>query len=61
PEPRRAALFGVRRRLVEQAAAKNKAAEQGYELLVSPVDLDLTFTNSGKTARFGQLSGYAPK
>lgn len=41
--------------------AKNKAAEQGYELLVNPVDLDLTFTNSGKTARFGQLSGYAPK
>ncbi|MFE6074864.1 S-layer homology domain-containing protein [Paenibacillus sp. NPDC057886] len=42
-------------------SAKNKATSQGYELLVNPVDLDLTFTNSGKTARSGQLNGYAPK
>ncbi|KQO10669.1 S-layer homology domain-containing protein [Paenibacillus sp. Leaf72] len=42
-------------------SAKNKATAQGYQLLVNPVDLDLTFTNSGKTKRSGQLSGYAPK
>ncbi|HWO53358.1 MAG TPA: S-layer homology domain-containing protein [Paenibacillus cookii] len=41
--------------------AKNKAASAGYELLVTPVDLDLTFTKDGKTVRSGQLNGYAPK
>ncbi|MCG7386707.1 S-layer homology domain-containing protein [Paenibacillus sp. ACRRY] len=41
--------------------AKNKAAAEGYELLVNPVDLDLTFTKDGQTIRSGQLSGYAPK
>ena len=41
--------------------AKNKATAQGYELLVNPVDLDLTFTNNGKTARSGELKGYTPK
>ena|GEM_PF-812383 len=41
--------------------AKNKAAAEGYELLVTPVDLDLTFTKDGKTVRSGQLNGYAPK
>jgi len=42
-------------------SAKSKATAEGYELLVTPVDLDLTFTNDGKTVRSGQLSGYAPK
>ncbi|MFE4571718.1 Ig-like domain-containing protein [Paenibacillus chitinolyticus] len=41
--------------------AKNKAAAEGYELLVSPVDLDLTFSHDGKTARSEQLNGYAAK
>ncbi|KAA8753908.1 S-layer homology domain-containing protein [Paenibacillus sp. UASWS1643] len=41
--------------------AKNKAATEGYELLVNPVDLDLTFTKDGQTVRSGQLNGYAPK
>ncbi|MFF2912691.1 Ig-like domain-containing protein [Paenibacillus sp. NPDC057934] len=41
--------------------AKNKAAAEGYELLVSPVDLDLTFSHDGKTIRAEQLNGYAAK
>ncbi|MBE9917435.1 S-layer homology domain-containing protein, partial [Paenibacillus donghaensis] len=41
--------------------AKSKATAQGYELLVNPVDLDLTFTNNGKTVRSGELNGYASK
>ncbi|QOS81866.1 S-layer homology domain-containing protein [Paenibacillus sp. JNUCC31] len=43
------------------SSAKNKAATGGYELLVNPVDLDLTFTKDGQTVRSGQLNGYAPK
>ncbi|MFM9281104.1 S-layer homology domain-containing protein [Paenibacillus jiagnxiensis] len=41
------------------ASAKSKAAAAGYELLVDPVDLDLTFSNGGQTAKSGQLNGYA--
>ncbi|WP_152399763.1 S-layer homology domain-containing protein [Paenibacillus cellulositrophicus] len=41
--------------------AKNKAAAGGYELLTTPVDLDLTFTKDGNTVRSGQLNGYAKK
>jgi len=41
--------------------AQSKAASKGYELLVPPVDLDLTFTSGGKTVRTEQLNGYAPK
>lgn len=43
------------------ASAKSKAAAEGYELLVDPVDLDLTFSNGGQTVRAGQLNGYAVK
>lgn len=43
------------------AAAKNKAAAGGYELLVDPVDLNLTFSHGGKTVGSGQLNGYAAK
>ncbi|WP_440114776.1 S-layer homology domain-containing protein [Paenibacillus sp. QZ-Y1] len=43
------------------SSTKNKAATEGYELLVNPVDLDLTFTKDGQTVRSGQLNGYAPK
>ncbi|MGE7825597.1 S-layer homology domain-containing protein [Paenibacillus sp. NPDC093718] len=43
------------------ASAKSLAAAEGYELLVDPVDLDLTFSHEGETVRIGQLSGYAPK
>ncbi|MGC5774869.1 S-layer homology domain-containing protein [Paenibacillus pabuli] len=43
------------------SSAKNKALAEGYELLVNPVDLDLTFTKDGQTVRSGQLNGYAPK
>ncbi|MCP1308547.1 S-layer homology domain-containing protein [Paenibacillus tyrfis] len=41
--------------------AKNKAAAEGYELLVTPVDLDMTFSHDGKMVRTGQLNGYAAK
>ncbi|XOK61138.1 S-layer homology domain-containing protein [Paenibacillus elgii] len=41
--------------------AKNKAAAEGYELLVTPVDLDMTFSHDGKMVRAGQLNGYAAK
>ncbi|MEC0201067.1 S-layer homology domain-containing protein [Paenibacillus lautus] len=41
--------------------AKNKATSAGYELLVDPVDLEMTFSQNGKTVRSGQLNGYAPK
>ncbi|MDR9853655.1 Ig-like domain-containing protein [Paenibacillus sp. VCA1] len=41
--------------------AREKAAQGGYELLVHPVDLDLTFNHDGKTDRAGLLNGYAPK
>ncbi|MDP4099451.1 S-layer homology domain-containing protein [Paenibacillus sp. P96] len=43
------------------ASAKSKAAAEGYELLVDPVDLDMTFSNGGQTVRAGQLNGYAVK
>ncbi|WP_305757060.1 S-layer homology domain-containing protein [Paenibacillus zeirhizosphaerae] len=43
------------------ASAKSKATAAGYELLVDPVDLDLTFSNDGKTVGSGQLNGYAVK
>jgi hypothetical protein len=43
------------------ASAKSKAAAAGYELLVDPVDLDLTFSHDGQTAKSGQLNGYAVK
>ncbi|MFZ4198146.1 Ig-like domain-containing protein [Paenibacillus sp. NPDC058898] len=42
-------------------SARSKAKAEGYELLVDPVDLDMTFTHDGQTVRSGQLSGYAPK
>ncbi|WP_339284870.1 S-layer homology domain-containing protein [Paenibacillus sp. FSL R5-0486] len=42
-------------------SAETRAASQGYELLVTPVDLDLTFTKDGQSVRSGQLNGYAPK
>ncbi|KAJ3198243.1 hypothetical protein HK101_007764 [Irineochytrium annulatum] len=42
-------------------SAETRAASQGYELLVTPVDLDLTFSKDGQTVRSGQLNGYAPK
>ncbi|WP_458124717.1 S-layer homology domain-containing protein [Paenibacillus sp. Z3-2] len=41
------------------SSAKNKAADAGYELLVDPVDLDLTFSHDGETVRSGQLDGYS--
>ncbi|MGE7825596.1 S-layer homology domain-containing protein [Paenibacillus sp. NPDC093718] len=42
-------------------SARKQAAAKGYELLVHPVDLDMTFTHGDKTVRSGQLNGYAPK
>ncbi|QNR67918.1 S-layer homology domain-containing protein [Paenibacillus peoriae] len=42
-------------------SAKSKAAATGYELLVDPVDLDLTFSRAGQTMRSDQLNGYAVK
>lgn len=41
--------------------AKNKATSAGYQLLVDPVDLEMTFSQNGKTVKSGQLNGYAPK
>ncbi|WP_343858372.1 S-layer homology domain-containing protein, partial [Paenibacillus motobuensis] len=41
--------------------ARKQASSKGYELLVDPVDLDLTFKHDGKTIRSGLLNGYAPK
>ncbi|WP_220687088.1 S-layer homology domain-containing protein [Paenibacillus lautus] len=41
--------------------AREKATRGGYELLVHPVDLDLSFMHDGKTDRAGLLKGYAPK
>ncbi|WP_248924182.1 S-layer homology domain-containing protein [Paenibacillus hamazuiensis] len=41
--------------------AKDKASTQGYELLVSPVDLKLSFSSRGQTAQANRLSGYAAK
>lgn len=42
-------------------AAKAKAQAGGYELLVNPVDLELTFSHEGKPIQAGQLDGYAMK
>lgn len=42
-------------------AAKAKAQAGGYELLVNPVDLELTFSHDGNTIQAGQLDGYATK
>ncbi|MFB9274830.1 S-layer homology domain-containing protein [Cohnella cellulosilytica] len=42
-------------------SANGKAQEKGYELLVPPVDLTLTFSNNGQTASAEQLNGYASK
>lgn len=41
--------------------ASKQASSKGYELLVDPVDLDLTFKHDGQTIRSGLLNGYAPK
>ncbi|MGG4342363.1 S-layer homology domain-containing protein [Paenibacillus lautus] len=41
--------------------AKNKATSAGYQLLVDPVDLEMTFSQNGKTVKSGNLNGYAPK
>ncbi|MDF2718131.1 MAG: hypothetical protein K0R28_5056, partial [Paenibacillus sp.] len=38
--------------------AKDKAKEQGYELLVDPVDLELSYSYKGQTVGAGELSGY---
>jgi len=42
-------------------SARKQAAAEGFELLVSPVDLDLTFSHESKTIRAGQLERYAVK
>lgn len=41
--------------------ARSRATANGYELLVNPVDLDLTFSHAGQTVRAEQLSGYAAR
>jgi hypothetical protein len=41
--------------------ARNKATKDRYELLVDPVDLNLTFTHEGQSIQAGQLNRYAPK
>ncbi|WP_158302134.1 S-layer homology domain-containing protein [Paenibacillus mesophilus] len=38
--------------------AKDKAKEQGYELLVDPVDLGLSYSYKGQTVGAGELNGY---
>ncbi|MFS0724909.1 S-layer homology domain-containing protein [Paenibacillus sp. 1P07SE] len=43
------------------ASSRAKAAAAGYELLVDPVDLDMTFVHNGQTVRSELLSGYAAK
>ncbi|MFC3770649.1 S-layer homology domain-containing protein [Paenibacillus sp. GCM10012303] len=42
-------------------SARSKATTEGYELLVDPVDLKLTFTNEGRTVSADQLNGYAAR
>ncbi|ANY73765.1 hypothetical protein BBD41_14930 [Paenibacillus ihbetae] len=42
-------------------SARKQAEAKGYEHLLHPVDLDMTFTHDGKTVRSEQLNGYAPK
>ncbi|MFB6367038.1 S-layer homology domain-containing protein, partial [Paenibacillus elgii] len=46
---------------VQIESARSKATAEGYQLLVDPVNLDLTFTREGQTVRAGQLNGYAAK
>ncbi|SCW70755.1 S-layer homology domain-containing protein, partial [Paenibacillus tianmuensis] len=46
---------------VQIETARSKATAEGYQLLVDPVNLDLTFTREGRTVRAGQLNGYAAK
>lgn len=41
--------------------AKSQAEAAGYELLVTPVELDLTFSHDDRTIQSGQLTGYAAK
>ncbi|TYA12314.1 hypothetical protein FRY98_16565 [Paenibacillus faecis] len=41
--------------------AREVAAKNGYELLVHPVDLDLSFTHGGQTIKAGKLNSYAAK
>jgi len=41
--------------------AREVAAKNGYELLVHPVDLDLSFTQGGQTIKAGKLNSYAAK
>lgn len=42
-------------------AAEAKAEAGGYELLVPPVDLKLTFSHDGQSVQAGQLDGYAAR
>jgi hypothetical protein len=42
-------------------SARKAAQAQGYELLVDPVELDLTFSHKGQTVDPGLLNGYAPR
>ncbi|MBD2863267.1 S-layer homology domain-containing protein [Paenibacillus oceani] len=42
-------------------SAHSKATAEGYELLVDPVDLRLTFTTDGKTTDTDRLNGYAAR
>ncbi|WP_240418512.1 S-layer homology domain-containing protein [Paenibacillus periandrae] len=41
--------------------ARSRATANGYELLVNPVDLDMTFSHAGQTVRAEQLNGYAAR
>ncbi|GBF76708.1 hypothetical protein PA598K_05193 [Paenibacillus sp. 598K] len=43
------------------ASSCARATEAGYEMLVDPVALDLTFGHDGQTVRSELLSGYAAK
>ena len=43
------------------ASSRARATEAGYEMLVDPVALDLTFSHNGQTVRSELLSGYAAK
>lgn len=40
-------------------SARKQAEAEGYELLVPPVDLDLTFSHDGDTVRAGMLNEFA--
>lgn len=43
------------------ARAENRAKSEGYELLVEPVTLDMTFTHNGETIQSGLLDGYTKR